>query len=52
MAKKNRIYLPLSTGGLIKYAEEEESKLKLDPRHLVWLVIAAVIFEILLAMLI
>ena len=48
MAKKDKIYMPMGIGGLIKYGEEEESKIKLKPEHLVYIIIALAIFEIFL----
>lgn len=48
MAKKDKVYLPMGTGGLIRYGEEEESKIKLKPEQLVYLIAALIILEILL----
>lgn len=48
MSKKNKIYMPMGIGGLIKYGEEEESKIKLKPEHLVYIAIALAVFEIIL----
>ena len=39
MSRKERRYLPLGIGGLIRYAEEEESKIKLKPEQLVYILI-------------
>ncbi len=39
MAKKAKSYLPLGIGGLIRYGEEEESKIKLRPEQLVYILV-------------
>lgn len=51
MAKKDKIYMPMGVGGLIKYGEEEESKIKLKPEHLVYLIIGIAVIEIVLKLL-
>jgi len=48
MAKKDKIYLPRGIGGLIRYSEEEEQIIKLKPEHVIWIVIAIIIFEIIM----
>lgn len=38
MAKqKDKVYLPLGIGGLIRYREEEETRIKLKPEQLIYL---------------
>jgi len=39
MAKKEKTYLPLGIGGLIRYGEEEESKIKIKPEQLVYILV-------------
>ena len=39
MSRKEKRYLPLGIGGLIRYEEEEESKIKLKPGQLVYILI-------------
>jgi len=51
MAKKDRIYMPMGIGGLIRYGEEEESKIKLKPEHLVYLAVSIAVLEIVLKIL-
>jgi len=46
--REKRIYMPMGTGGLIRYAEEEEKLIRIKPKHLIYLVIGIVILEILL----
>ena len=48
MAKKDKIFLPMSVGGLIRYPEEEKEVIKLKPKHVVYLVIAIIVLEIVL----
>jgi len=47
MAKrKDKIYMPMGMGGLMRYGEEEKELLKVKPKHVVVIVVALVIFEI------
>ncbi len=46
MAKKDRVYMPSGSGGLIRYGEEGEQRIKLRPKHVVYVVAGIVIFEI------
>jgi len=39
MSKKEKAYLPLGIGGLIRYGEEEESKIKIKPEQLVYILV-------------
>jgi preprotein translocase subunit Sec61beta len=40
MAKKDKVYVPMGIGGLIRYGEEEESKIKLKPEQLVYILVS------------
>jgi preprotein translocase subunit Sec61beta len=51
MAREKRIYMPLSYGGLLRYHEEKKSKIILKPKHIIWVTVAIVIFELLLRVL-
>jgi len=51
MTKKEKIYMPMGIGGLIKYGEEEESKIKLKPEHLIYVVVSIAVLEIILKLL-
>jgi len=51
MARK-RVILPSGYGGLIRYPEEEKTKIKLKPEHLVWIVVGIIIIEIVLRLII
>jgi preprotein translocase subunit Sec61beta len=52
MAKEGkRLYMPMGTGGLIRYPEEEKEVIKLKPKHVIGIVIAIAIFEIILKVL-
>jgi len=46
--QKDRIYMPMGTGGLLRYSEEEKELIKIKPKHVVIIVTAIVVFEILL----
>ncbi len=48
MASKDKIYMPMGAGGLMRYPEEEKEVIKLKPKHIIGIVIGIVIFEILL----
>ena len=48
MAKKDRIYMPSGTGGLIRYGEEAKVKFRLKPIHVTYVVAAVVAFELVL----
>jgi preprotein translocase subunit Sec61beta len=39
MAKKDKVYVPMGIGGLIRYGEEEESKIRLKPEQLVYVLV-------------
>jgi preprotein translocase subunit Sec61beta len=47
MARRDRVYMPLGTGGLLRYQEEEEM-LVIKPEHVVAIVIAVIALEFLL----
>jgi preprotein translocase subunit Sec61beta len=48
MAKKDKIYMPMGTGGLLRYSEEQKELIKVKPKQVVVIVTAIVIFEIML----
>lgn len=48
MPKKDRIYMPSGSGGLIRYGEEGDVKIRLKPEHVAYIVAAVVVFEIVL----
>jgi preprotein translocase subunit Sec61beta len=39
MTRKQKTYLPLGMGGLIRYGEYEESKIKIKPEHVVYILV-------------
>lgn len=52
MAKqKDKIYLPMGTGGLLRYEEEEKEVIKIKPKVVVAIVIVLTVFEIALKLL-
>jgi preprotein translocase subunit Sec61beta len=48
MAKKEKNYIPLGIGGLVRYREEEESRIKITPKQLIYLLAAIGSFMLLL----
>lgn len=46
MAKEEKVYIPSGMGGLLRFGEEEEPKFKIKPKHMVYVVIGIVIFEL------
>ena len=46
MAKRDKIYMPAGTGGLIRYGEEGKEAIRLKPEHVVAIVIAIVLLEL------
>ena len=48
MAKKDKTYMPMGSGGLLRYSEEEKNLIKIKPKQVVFLVTAIVVLEIVL----
>jgi len=48
MAKKDKIYMPAGTGGLIRYGEEQKELIKIKPRHVVYITIGIIVLEVIL----
>jgi preprotein translocase subunit Sec61beta len=48
MAKRERTYLPMGFGGLVRYSEKERELIKLKPQHVLIGVILLVIIELIL----
>lgn len=48
MARDNRVSMPSSMGGLVRYFDEYKSKIEFKPGHIVIFIIAIMIIEILL----
>lgn len=46
--QKDRIYMPMGTGGLMRFAEEEKVLIKVKPMHIVYFIGAIVAAEIIL----
>jgi len=38
--------MPMSSGGLVRYFEEYKSKLQIDPMHVVLIIAAVIVIEI------
>jgi len=48
MARRDKVYIPSGVGGLIRYPEEERTKIKLKPEHVLYLILIVIILEFLL----
>ena len=46
MAEKEKLRAPTSMAGLVRYEEEEESLIKLKPEHVVIIVTALIVIEL------
>ena len=46
MAKKDKIHLPQSTAGLVRYFEESQEAIKLKPQHIVIVCVLILVLEI------
>jgi len=46
MASDNRIHMPAGFGGLMRYDEEYETKIKLKPIHVIAFVVLIVAFRV------
>jgi len=40
--------MPMGTGGLLRYPEEEKEVIKLKPKHVIWIIAGIVVLEIFL----
>ena len=48
MAKDNKIHLPSSGGGLVRYFDDYKSKIEIKPEIIVVVMVLIIVFEILL----
>ena len=48
MAKRDKIYMPMGVGGLIRYTEEERPIIRIKPKQLIYIIIGIIILEFLL----
>jgi len=46
MAKKDKFYMPMGAGGLLRYAEEERQVFKVEPTQVVIIVVSLIIVEL------
>lgn len=51
MAKRDKTYMPMGTGGLLRFQEEEKQLIKIKPKNLIYIVIAITVVEIMLRVL-
>jgi len=45
---RDKVYMPMGTGGLLRYSEEEKVLIKVKPKVVVGIVAGLVVFELLL----
>ncbi|MDI6806471.1 MAG: preprotein translocase subunit Sec61beta [Candidatus Aenigmarchaeota archaeon] len=48
MARRDKMYMPMGAGGLIRYSEEEKELIKIKPKQVVYIVIGIIALEIIL----
>ena len=48
MAEDNRTYIPASSGGVVTYYKESDSKIKIDPNYIVIAIVIILILEFIL----
>ncbi len=46
MAKKNKMQMPQSTAGLVRYFDESKESIKLKPEHVVVICIVLIVIEL------
>lgn len=51
MVKKEKLYMPMGAGGLLRYSEEEKEVIRVKPEHVIYIVIGIIAFEIVLRIL-
>ena len=48
MADDNKVYIPASSGGVVSYYKDSESKIKIDPNYIVIAIVVILILEFIL----
>ncbi len=48
MSKKNKMVMPQSTAGLIRYFEQSDESIKLKPEHIIGICVVIIIVEMML----
>ncbi|MEM7825834.1 MAG: preprotein translocase subunit Sec61beta [Candidatus Aenigmatarchaeota archaeon] len=51
MVKRERLYMPMGVGGLLRYTEEEKEVIKIKPEYVVYIVIGIILLEIIIRIL-
>ena len=51
MGRKDKIFMPSSQGGLVRYFDEEKTKIRIKPGHVIVLIGVLVVVEIILHLL-
>ena len=47
MAKEEKTYMPAGMGGLMRFGEEEEPLVKIQPKHVIFIIVAVIVIELL-----
>ncbi len=48
MAEDNRVYIPASSGGVVTYYKDSESKVNIDPNYIIIAIVIILILEFIL----
>jgi len=48
MAKKDKIYMPSSWAGLMRFGEEEKEFIKLKPEYVIYICVGLIVLELIL----
>lgn len=46
MPKEEKTYMPMGMGGLMRFGEEEEPIVKIQPKHVIFAIVAIIIVEL------
>lgn len=46
MPKEEKSYMPAGMGGLMRFGEEEEPIVKIQPKHVIFVVVAVIAIEL------
>ena len=52
MSKEERTYMPAGIGGLMRFGEEEEPIVKIQPKHVIFVIVAVVAIELIAKLLV
>lgn len=46
MPKQEKTYMPAGMGGLMRFGDEEEPLIKVQPKHIIYVIVGIVGFEV------